>query len=145
MNLNSSIHVLQKTKAASEQRLTSKMMTKVSRMARRWKYSGSNSPLSFLKPRYLQRVTTKDKSRNWRSWKCVFLFTNNNMKVPAGRVVVLVGVAVWWCSQGEVNVAAQGAVFGVAVVQARHKGRGERDEKRLQIRIGKSSDYFVCR
>lgn len=38
--------------------LTSKTMTKVSLMARRWKYSGSRSPFLSLKPRYLHRTIT---------------------------------------------------------------------------------------
>lgn len=36
-------------------------------------------------------------------------------------------------------------MFGVPVVQARHKGRGERNEKSLEIRVGRSSSYLVCR
>lgn len=38
--------------------LTSNTMTKASLMARRWKYSGSNSPFLSLKPRNLHRATT---------------------------------------------------------------------------------------
>lgn len=60
-----------------------------------------------------------------------FLLIRNRKRLPAGGVVLL-DVAVWRCGQGEVHVAAQTAVLGVAVVQARHEGRGEGDEKSLQ-------------
>lgn len=44
------------------------------------------------------------------------------MALPAGGVVVLLGVAVWRCCQGEVNKAAQRTVSSVTVVQPRHEG-----------------------
>lgn len=47
---------------------------------------------------------------------------------------MLLAVAVWGSSQGEVHVAAQAAVLGVAVVQARQEGRGEGDEEGLESR-----------